>query len=395
MTQTMPYSPGIRVLLAGGGTGGHVYPAIAIAHAVRSLRPTAEIAFAGSRDRMEWQAVPKAGYPIHEIAVQGLQRRLTAKNAMLPFTVTKGLMQAWSLIRHFDAHAVVGTGGYVALPVLLAARGQGVPTVIQEQNAYVGLTNRIAARFASRIHVAFQEAADRLPAGAATVTGNPVRAELADVVGRDRAEARAKLGFDGSAGDVEAEQMVFVFGGSLGSEALNTAMERSVAELLQRPGLAVYWQTGKRYHAGIAERMAQRIGAGTDRAGAARGARLKMVPYVDDMASAYAAADVVVCRSGALTCSELMLTGRPSLLVPSPNVTEDHQTLNAQSLQRAGAAEILPEADLEIRLVERLCSLLDNRPGLRRMSEAAQSLARPQAAADIAHDVIELAEARL
>lgn len=389
MTQMTPYNPGIRVLMAGGGTGGHVYPAIAIANAVRSRRPSAEIAFAGSRDRMEWQAVPQAGYPIHEIAVQGLQRRLTMKNAMLPFTVTKGLMQAWSLIRHFDANVVVGTGGYVALPVLLAARGQGVPTLIQEQNAYIGLTNRIAARFASRIHVAFQEAADRLPKGAAKVTGNPVRAELADVVGRNRAEARAKLGFDRSGGDDGAEQVVFVFGGSLGSEALNTAMERSVQDVLRRPGLAVYWQTGKRYHAGIAARMAERMGAGT-----ARGARLKVVPYVEDMATAYAAADVVVCRSGALTCSELMLTGRPSLLVPSPNVTEDHQTLNARSLQMAGAAEILPEADLNDRLVERLAALLDNPAGLRRMSDAALSLALPQAAANIADDVIQLAEAR-
>jgi UDP-N-acetylglucosamine--N-acetylmuramyl-(pentapeptide) pyrophosphoryl-undecaprenol N-acetylglucosamine transferase len=352
-----------------------VYPAIAIARAVQADRPTAEIAFAGSRDRMEWQVVPKAGFAIHEIAVQGLQRRLTAKNALLPFTVTKGLMQAWSLIRHFDAHVVVGTGGYVALPMLLAARGQGVPTVIQEQNAYVGLTNRIAARFADRIHVAFQEAADRLPAGAAKVTGNPVRAELADVAGRDRAEARAQLGFPASGSD----QLVFVFGGSLGSLALNRTMERVVADILRRPGLCVYWQTGPKYHASITARNSD---------------RLRVVPYVDDMATAYAAADVVVCRSGALTCSELMLTGRPSLLVPSPNVTEDHQTLNARSLQRAGAAEILPEADLDATLVERLFSLLDNPAGLRRMSAAARSLARPRAAADIATDVIQLAEAR-
>ncbi|MEQ9103390.1 MAG: undecaprenyldiphospho-muramoylpentapeptide beta-N-acetylglucosaminyltransferase [Rhodothermales bacterium] len=385
----MPYRSGIRVLLAGGGTGGHVYPAIAIAHAVQSRRPTAEIAFAGSRDRMEWQAVPKAGFPIHEIAVQGLQRALTLKNARLPFTVTKGLMQAWSLIKHFDAHVVVGTGGYVALPVLLAARGRGVPTLIQEQNAYVGLTNRIAARFADRIHVAFQEAADRLPDGVAKVTGNPVRAELADVAVRDRAEARAALGFEaaagagGSAEGADHGQMVFVFGGSLGSLALNRAMERVVADLLRRPGLCVYWQTGRNYHADIVERLGDRMAG-----------RLRVVPYVDDMATVYAAADVVVCRSGALTCSELMLTGRPSLLVPSPNVTEDHQTLNARSLQQAGAAEVLREADLEATLVDRLFSLLDNPAGLRRMSAAARSLARPTAAADIAADVIQLAEAR-
>lgn len=378
MTQMMPYRSGIRVLLAGGGTGGHVYPAIAIARAVQSRRPSAEIAFAGSRDRMEWQAVPKAGFPIHEIAVQGLQRALTLRNARLPFTVTKGLMQAWSLIKHFDAHVVVGTGGYVALPVLLAARGRGVPTLIQEQNAYVGLTNRIAARFADRIHVAFQEAADRLPDGAAKVTGNPVRAELADVAVRDRAEARAALGFEAA-----NREMVFVFGGSLGSLALNGAMERVVADLLRRPGLCVYWQTGQNYHADMVERLRDRMTG-----------RLRVVPYVDDMATAYAAADVVVCRSGALTCSELMLTGRPSLLVPSPNVTEDHQTLNARSLQQAGAAEILQETDLNSTLVDRLFSLLDNPAGLRRMSGAARSLARPGAADDIAADVIQLAEAR-
>lgn len=370
----------IRVLLAGGGTGGHVYPAIAIANAVRLRRPTAEIAFAGSPDKMEWQVVPKSGWPIHEISVQGLQRRLTAqnvlKNVMLPLTVSKGLMQAWSLIKHFDAHVVVGTGGYVALPVLLAARGRHVPTLIQEQNAYVGLTNRIAARFADRIHVAFQEAADQLPGRRVTLSGNPVRAELADM---DRVTARRTLGFDG------AGQVLFVFGGSLGSGALNDAMERVLPELMRRPGLAVLWQTGRRYHPSIRERFGN---------SPAYAGRLAVVPYIDDMAAAYAAADLVLCRSGALTCSELMLTGRPSLLVPSPNVTEDHQTLNARSLEQAGAAERLPEDRLDETLLDRLVSMLENRAGLERMSRAALSLARPDAANDIAGDVIELAEAR-
>jgi len=366
----------IRVLMTGGGTGGHVYPAIAIADAVRKQRPGAEIAFAGSRDRMEWQAVPRAGYPIHEVTVQGLERRLSARNLKLPFTLAKGLGQAWSLVRHFDADVVVGTGGYVALPVLLAARGQHVPVLIQEQNAHIGLTNRIASRFAARIHVAFEEALSQFPSSTATLSGNPVRPGLAD------GERSAALETFGLPADVR--QVLLVFGGSLGSLALNNAMEQAVNALLARPDLGIIWQTGPRYH----ERVVSGLGDASER----NGMRLSVRPYLDDMAAAYAAADLVLCRSGALTCSELLLTGTPSLLVPSPNVTEDHQTVNARSMIAAGAAEMMPEADLGPKLAERLMAMLDNKVGLARMGKAALAAARPSAADDIATDVVRLAE---
>ena len=372
MSVPMNMASPIRVLMTGGGTGGHVYPAIAIADAVRKQRPGAEIAFAGSRDRMEWQAVPRAGYPIHEVTVQGLERRLSARNLKLPFTLAKGLGQAWSLVRHFDADVVVGTGGYVALPVLLAARGQHVPVLIQEQNAHIGLTNRIASRFAARIHVAFEEALSQFPSSTAVLSGNPVRPGLAD------GDRRAALESFGLPADVR--QVLLVFGGSLGSLALNNAMEGAVHDLLARPDLGIVWQTGPRYH----ERVVSALGD--------RSSRLQVRPYLDDMAAAYAAADLVLCRSGALTCSELLLTGTPSLLVPSPNVTEDHQTVNARSMIAAGAAEMMPEADLGPKLAERLVTMLDNKAGLARMGKEALAASRPSAADDIASDVVQLAE---
>lgn len=361
-----------RILMVGGGTGGHAYPAIAIADALRELSPRAVVEFAGSRSNIEWRIVPEAGYAIHHVSVRGLRRELTLKNLTLPFVVGKGLMEAHALIRHFDADAVVGTGGYVALPVIVAARTLRRAVILQEQNAFMGLTNRIGKRFADRIHVAFQEAVPEGMGDRCRLSGNPVRTSL-EKPSRDQARAHFEL--------TDAGQVLFMTGGSLGSQAMNEAMAASIRTFMARRGTAVIWQTGERYFERFKESVPEH-------------ANLRLIKYVQRMDMAYNASDLVVCRAGASTCSELMLTGSPSLLIPSPNVAEDHQTLNARSLEKAGAAHILPETELRDRFRDLVTSLLDDEARLVRMGREARRLARPDAARDIARDVLELAEAR-
>lgn len=358
-----------RILLAGGGTGGHVYPALAIADAIRRLAPEAVLAFAGTRERLEWSAVPKAGYPIHPITVTGLQRGLDARNLAFPFKLVKGLVQSWQLIGAFDPDVAVGTGGYVSGPVLLAASARGRPVLVQEQNAFAGVTNRLLAKRAARVHIAFPEAERQFPAEKCVLSGNPTRRELLDV---DPAEARRAFEIPPDAA------VLLVFGGSLGSAALNAALEQHRDALLDRPNTFVLWQTGAAYY----DRLAGRVAAHE---------RLKLLKYIDRMDYAYAAADLALCRSGAITCSELMVTGTPSVLVPSPNVAEDHQTKNARSMVQHGAARLLPEANLREGLTGEVGALLDDAEQRRQMAEAAKKMARPDAAERIARDVLGLA----
>jgi UDP-N-acetylglucosamine--N-acetylmuramyl-(pentapeptide) pyrophosphoryl-undecaprenol N-acetylglucosamine transferase len=359
-----------HILMVGGGTGGHVYPAIAIADAVQELRPDAQIVFAGTQDRLEARAVPEAGYALHPITAQGIQRRAAASNLLLPFRVAQGLMQSWRLVGAIDPDVAVGTGGYVAGPVLLAAWLRGRPLLIQEQNAYAGLTNRILSRLASRIHLAFPEAKDWVPAERAAVSGNPTRLSLRKA---DPVEARAVFDLPDDA------RVLLVMGGSLGSAAINGAVEHHLETLLERDDTCVVWQTGKRYYDEIVDDVDEHP-------------RLRIVKYIDQMGAAYAAADLVLCRAGALTCSELQVTGTPAVLVPSPNVTADHQTKNARSMEQAGAAAVLPEPDLDARLGEVVTDLLDDPETLNEMTEAARERARPDAAETIARDVLTLAD---
>ena len=358
----------LRILMAGGGTGGHVYPAIAIADALRAQEPMAAVEFAGTQERLEWTAVPKAGYAIHPITVSGFQRRLSARNLAFPFKLLKGFKQSWDLVRDFDADVAVGTGGYVSGPVLLAASLRGRPIVLQEQNAYAGVTNRLLARRAAQIHIAFPEAKASFPEEKCRMSGNPTRDEL---LGVDRDEARAFFEVPGGA------RMLFVFGGSLGSQALNTAMERHVETLLADEQVVVLWQTGAYYYDALQQRVPEHP-------------RLRLRKYIDRMDLAYAAADLALCRAGAITCSELMVTGTPAILVPSPNVAEDHQTKNAKSMTQHGAGLLLPEPDLDAALVETVQDLLHDDARRSEMAEAARDIARPNAADDIAREVLKL-----
>ena len=359
------------MLFACGGTGGHVYPAIAIADALRVLRPSAAVAFAGTRDRMEWEAVPKAGYPIHAITVSGFQRGLSAsalkRNLTFPFKLAKGLAESWQLIGSFDPDVVVGTGGYASGPVGLAGALRGRKLVLQEQNAIAGATNRLLAGRADRVFVAF-DAAQNAFSQDTTVAGNPVRQDLLEAT---RSDALAHFGFPDDA------RVLLVFGGSLGARPINDAVASALDEILASPTAHVVWAAGKRYYDELAPRIDHE--------------RVRLLPYLDRMDLAYAAADLAVCRSGAITCSELAVTGTPSVLVPSPNVTADHQTRNALAL--GDAAIVLPEAELATRCASVVPALLTNDAQLLDMQEAARAEARPDAARTIAEAIIALSPA--
>ena len=359
-----------HILMAGGGTGGHVYPAIAIADAITALRPEARVVFAGTEDRLEARAVPAAGYALHPITAQGIQRRLSAKNLMTPVRMLQGLLQSWRLVGAIEPDVAVGTGGYVAGPVLLAAWLRGRPLLIQEQNAYAGVTNRLLSPLAQRIHLAFPEAKEWVPQNRAVVSGNPTRRSLREAAPNE-SRAALRLPADG--------RVLLVMGGSLGSAALNDAVETNLEALLAADDVYVVWQTGARYHEAVSGRVDDHP-------------RLRLVEYIDRMDRAYAAADLVVCRAGALTCSELMVTGTPAVLVPSPNVVADHQTKNARSMARSGAARVLPEARLADRFVDTVSALLDDPDARDEMAAAAREMARPEAAETIARDVLTLAD---
>lgn len=365
-----------RVLFACGGTGGHVYPAIAIADAVRRQRPDAAISFAGTRNRMEWEAVPKAGYPIQAVTVSGFQRSLSAsaiaKNLAFPFKLVKGLFESWRLVGGFNPDVVVGTGGYASGPVGLAASVRGRSLVLQEQNAYAGATNKLLASRADTVFLAFEAAEPYFDGAETRLSGNPVRQDLVEV---DQAEARAHWDIPQDA------HVLLAMGGSLGAGPINGALKLHLDTILEDPRAVVIWAAGKRYYDTLVKAVPQHD-------------RLRLVPYLDRMDLAYAAADLAVCRSGAITCSELAVTGTPSVLVPSPNVTADHQTKNALALVEAGAAALLRETDLDAQFDDIVLPLLHNDAARDAMSAAALAIARPDAADTIATAVLALADLR-
>lgn len=367
-----------RVLFACGGTGGHVYPAIAIADAVREQAPHVAVAFAGSRERMEWEAVPKAGYPIHAVAAAGFPRSLSPKLLTFPFKVAKGLTDSLTLVRGFDPDVVVGTGGYVTGPVGLAATLLGRPLAIQEQNAYAGATNKLLAKRAEKVFIAFDAAKDYFPTDKCVLSGNPVRDDLKEV---DAAAARAHFDLEDpeSSSGQSGQRVLLAMGGSLGAGPINDALKANLDALLADESLVVIWQTGRRYFDALRQQVADHP-------------RLRLLQYLDRMDYAYTAADLAVCRAGAITCSELAVTGTPSVLVPSPNVTADHQTKNARALADAGAAVLLPEPRLAAEFLPTVQGLMDDAERLAAMTQATRTIARPDAAAEIAKAVLALAQ---
>ncbi len=351
-----------RVIVSGGGTGGHIFPAISIANEVRRRYPDAEILFVGAEGRMEMERVPKAGYRIEGLPVMGFDRKRLWRNVKVLAELYKSMRKARRIVRDFRPDIAVGVGGYASGPTLKVAQKAGIPTLLQEQNSYAGVTNKMLARRADAICVAYDGMEAFFPADRITKTGNPVRSAILDCP-LTQAEAKEALGFPAD------RPLVLVVGGSLGSRTINNAVKAGL-DTLEGAGVSVLWQTGRTYADGCAE--------------AAKGHKgVLATPFIDDMATAYRAADLVVSRAGASTISELQMLGAAAVLVPSPNVAEDHQTKNARALVDVDAAVLITDAEAVERLVPAVVDLLGHPDRLATMRINIAQMALPDAAAKI------------
>lgn len=366
VVQHMTTTP-LRFIISGGGTGGHIFPAVAIANELRRRLPDAEILFVGANGRMEMTRVPDAGYKIVGLDITGLQRRLTPQNLLFPVRVFRSVRKAGKLIEEFRPDAVVGVGGYASAPVLLAATLRAIPSLIQEQNSYAGLVNKLLARRVNRICVAYDGMEKFFPADKLVLTGNPVRTEIAH---GNRAEAQHFFGLDPS------KQTLLVVGGSLGARTLNQATTAALPRL-REAGIQLLWQTGKLYFYEACQQADQAAG-------------LHALEFIQRMDLAYAAADVVISRAGALSVSELCLTGKASILVPSPNVAEDHQTKNALALASKGAAVLIADEHAPARLYDEALRLLADPERQQQLSARVRELARPDATVTIVDALLKL-----
>ncbi|MEY4135050.1 MAG: undecaprenyldiphospho-muramoylpentapeptide beta-N-acetylglucosaminyltransferase [Saprospiraceae bacterium] len=361
----------IKVIISGGGTGGHIFPAIAIADAIRAKMPRAEILFVGAKGKMEMDRVPQAGYPIKGLWISGFQRSLDARNLLFPLKLLSSLISAFGILRSFRPDVVIGVGGYASGPLLEVAVRLKIPALIQEQNSYAGATNRILARKVQKICVAYPDMDRYFPAEKLRLTGNPVRkAVYSHPV--PRGEARAFFGLD------PEKPTLLVFGGSLGAHSLNTAMAESSARLLQRPDIQVIWQCGQSHYARFRECPAALL------------PQVCLLPFLERMDMAYAAADVVACRAGALTISELCILGKAAVLVPSPYVAEDHQTKNAEALVIRGAAKMVKNESAGKIMLPVAIELLTDTELRHSLERNIRALAQPDAAEAIADEAIAL-----
>jgi len=370
----------LKVILSGGGTGGHIYPAVAVAEALkRRLGDGVELLFVGAEGKMEMEKVPALGYRIEGLPVVGLQRRLTLRNLQVPFKVAESLRKARRVIREFGADVVVGFGGYASAPVLWSAQRMGVPTLIQEQNSYAGVTNKILASRAKRICVAYEGMERFFPKDRIVMTGNPLRGRLLEQ--HDPAVLKTEgLTYFGLTAD---KPIVLVVGGSLGTRTLNNMMKANVDRITSEGKVQVIWQTGKFYEREMTEFMQSRSSEGIW-----RGA------FIDRMDLAYAVADVVVGRSGAGTVSELCLVGKPAIFVPSPNVAEDHQTKNAMALVRKDAALLVPDSQAVTALFPVVDQLLADPVRMQRMAANIKALGIADSADRIVDELLAVVQAQ-
>lgn len=349
-----------------------MYPAIAIADALRRKYADVELLFVGTRNHMEWEAVPRAGYDITDIWISGFHRRLTLKNLLFPVKLATSIVQAFNIISDFDPRVVIACGGYVSGPVGWVAAKRGIPLLLQEQNSFPGVTTRMLARDATKIFTAFREADHYLPEHKTKLTGNPTRKKLKDV---DRQEALTAFGFS------EHRKTLLVLGGSGGAKKVNDAMSANIEKLHDGLGLQIIWQCGSRYY----DELHMKLDTENYE-------RLRLVDFLHRMPEAYEVADLVVSRAGALSCSELALTGKASILIPSPNVAGDHQTMNAQALVDAGAAEMLRDEDAIDLLGGLVEQVITDDDKLKSMQRSALEMARPDASDQIAEEIFQIAK---
>ncbi len=362
----------LRVIISGGGTGGHIFPAVSIANAVKDLRPDAKILFVGALGRMEMQRVPAAGYDIKGLPIQGFDRKNLLKNVKVLYKIWKSQRMARQIIKEFRPQVAVGVGGYASGPTLNMAAAQGIPCLLQEQNSYAGVTNKLLAKKAAKICVAYEGMERFFPAEKIMLTGNPVRQQLLESTVTREAAVRS-FGLD------PEKKTILLVGGSLGARTINESVLQHL-DLIKNGDVQFIWQTGKFYSAEIAERL-----KGHEMP------QLKVLDFISDMAAAYKAADLVISRAGASSISEFCLIGQPVILVPSPNVAEDHQTKNAMALVNRQAALYVKDSEAPEKLIRLAIATVRDDVRLKSLSENVLKMALPDSAVIIAKEVIKLA----
>ncbi|MCD0488432.1 undecaprenyldiphospho-muramoylpentapeptide beta-N-acetylglucosaminyltransferase [Pedobacter sp. MC2016-14] len=361
-----------RIIISGGGTGGHIFPAVAIANALKRIEPDCEILFVGAKGRMEMEKVPAAGYKIVGLNIAGMQRGSILKNLSLPFKLIGSVAKAVGIINTFKPDVVVGVGGYASGPILYAASLKGIPYLIQEQNSYAGITNKWLGKKAAKVCVAFDGMEEFFPSENILKTGNPVRKEVVDVVNKHFAGAEL-LKLD------PLKRTILITGGSLGAGTLNKSIEKHLQEIIDQD-VQIVWQTGKFYYTGIMERLAPGLHP-----------NVRILEFLNRMDLAYAAADLIISRAGAGTIAELCLIKKPVILVPSPNVAEDHQTKNAFALVNNNAALMITDRSAEDTLVAEALRLLNDKERCEVFAENIAKMALPEADEVIANEVLILA----
>ncbi|MCH2223953.1 MAG: undecaprenyldiphospho-muramoylpentapeptide beta-N-acetylglucosaminyltransferase [Crocinitomicaceae bacterium] len=353
-----------KVIISGGGTGGHIFPAIAIADEIKRRNPNAEILFVGAEGKMEMEKVPAAGYKIEGLPIVGFKRKLALSNFLLPFKILGSMIKARKLVKGFQPEVAVGVGGYASGPTLKAATMLKVPSMVQEQNSFPGKTNKLLAKSVKKICVAYDGLERFFPADKIVLTGNPTRKEMVTIEGKE-SEGYLFYGFDPS------KKTVLIIGGSLGARTLNESVVANLKEL-ENSGVQVLWQCGKLYHDKLKESL-----KGVDLG------NVKMVQFITRMDLAYAIADVVISRAGAISVSELCLVKKPTVLVPSPNVAEDHQTKNAMALVEKNAAILVKDVDSKDKLISEVLQLMSDSVRCAELREGIASLGKPNATAEI------------
>ena len=354
----------IKVILSGGGTGGHIFPALAIANEIKARFPQAEILFVGAKGRMEMEKIPAAGYPIEGLWISGINRSQKWKNIAFPFKLLSALFKSYKILHRFKPDFVVGTGGFASGALLFAAQKKGIPTFIQEQNSYPGITNKLLAKKADKIYTAYDGLETYFDAGKTIKTGNPVRKDLQNLA-TDKQTALHKFGLS------SGRKTILAVGGSLGAQPINKAIEKILPEL-KKSNYQLIWQTGKTHYDTFQKYEDESV---------------KVLPFIAGMQDAYAAADLIISRAGASSISELSMLAKPVILIPSPYVAEDHQTKNAQALARKQAAVLLKENELD-KLFQSIREVLENEETARQLSQNIKHFAMPDAAKHIVDDIV-------
>lgn len=357
-----------KFILSGGGTGGHIYPAIAIANELKSRFPDAEFLFVGAQDKMEMQKVPQAGYEIEGLWIAGLQRKLTLQNAKFPLKLISSLWKSRNIIKKFKPNVVIGTGGFASGPLLQMANSLNIPTVIQEQNSYPGITNKLLSKKANAICVAYENLEQFFPSEKIVLTGNPVRQDILDIDSK-RSEAIAYFNLD------DNKKTLLVIGGSLGARRINQLIAKEI-DFFHNNNLQIIWQCGNLYMADYKHFSEKK--------------NVQVLSFIDRMDLIYAAADFVISRAGASSVSELCLVGKPVLFIPSPNVAEDHQTKNAKAIVDKNGALLLKESELDDKFESVFNKLIHDENLQNNLSQNIKKLAKPNATRDIVEQIIKL-----